>query len=205
MVVLIVIIGVLLLILYAPIFILVDIDRGLMVKLYLFFIPITIYPLKEKKDKPKKVNKEKKPKPEPPKPEQAVDEEPKDKADTKQMIFKILKVVGSSNYRPILRSITITKLCLMMNVFGNDAADTAKKYGLIQTALQNAIEYLSLVIRIKNRDIRIIPAFFEMERVFVLKLRIRTYLAATLFVVIGVAIRTLKVVLSSRNKKEQRV
>lgn len=61
--------------------------------------------------------------------------------------------------RSLVRFITVRKLALCVRVGGEEADDTAVRYGQISAALAASLEALSQLVRIKRPQIRVLPDF----------------------------------------------
>lgn len=79
-------------------------------------------------------------------------------ADSVKFILQVLKILNAAS-RKILRRTTINKIFLEIKVCGDDAADTALKYGKIQSGVNFAAGFISSVNTPKKYNINIYPDF----------------------------------------------
>ena len=129
------------------------------------FIKLQLVPPKPKKEK-KKPKKGKKKEPEKEKPEKEKSFSIKDYVKEKGIsgILNIVKRVADlavGALKDLLGKITVTKLSIRIRVAGEDAADSAVKYGRVCSALYPALRVIAEVVTIEDYNIDIEPDFSD--------------------------------------------
>lgn len=78
--------------------------------------------------------------------------------DSFKFVLRVLKILNAAS-RKVLRRTTINEIFLEIKVCGDDAADTALKYGKIQSGVNFAAGFISSVNTPKKYNINIYPDF----------------------------------------------
>jgi hypothetical protein len=124
-------------------------------------IPITIYPQKAKKTKKKKSK-------EPSKPKQNKPEEKKEKNLLKEKglgwfvnLIKKVADLAKGALKDLFKHILIKEFMLSVKVAGEDAADTAVKYGYLCSAIYPATGLIIGAVNYKSYGVDITPDFEE--------------------------------------------
>lgn len=123
------------------------------------FVKITLYPQKPKKKKKKKPEKTDK--------EQKSDEKKKEsliKEKGISWLFDLIKKIADlavGALKDFFRHIIVKKLALSISIAGNDAADTAVKYGYCCSAVYPAFGIIVGAVRCKKYGVDISPNFEE--------------------------------------------
>lgn len=204
MTVLLVILAVLLLILYTPIILRIEIEEDTKLTLYLFFIPIKInLDKEEKEEKPKKKKKIKK------EVEEDLDIKIEKKETLSQKIQEVLgyvklggKIIGR-DFKPIIKflgGITVYKLRLVIIIKGDDSAEVAMKYGKVVALVNGAYVVINNFIKVEKEEILIIPEFVGTDNQTQASFRVRTTAVAMLYVAGIVLVRAVKYGLQGKKK-----
>ncbi len=146
---------------FIPLNLIVRWHKELKCTLKIGFIPITIYPQKTKKTKKKKTK-------EPSKPKQNKPEEKKEKNLLKEKglgwfvnLIKKIADLAKGALKDLFRHILIKEFMLSIKVAGNDAADTAVKYGYYCSAIYPATGIIIGAVNYKSYGVDITPDFEE--------------------------------------------
>lgn len=143
-------------------------DEELSLFVKIAFVKIQLVPpkpKKKKKEKPKKPKKEKK-KPEEKKPEKKKSSNVMDYVKQKGVsgIINIIKRVADlavGTLKDLFGKITVTKLSLRLRIAGEDAADSAVKYGQVCSVLYPALKVIGEVVTIEDYDVDVEPDFSD--------------------------------------------
>lgn len=150
-----------LLVAFIPVNLIVKWHEDLKCTLRIGIIPITLYPKKVKKTKKKKSKKSDKPQPkktEPKKEKNLLKE--KGLSWFINLIKKIADLVKGA-LKDVFRHILIKEFMLSIKVAGDDAADTAVKYGYCCSAVYPAVGLIIGALKYKNYGVDIAPDFDE--------------------------------------------
>ena len=139
-------------------------EQGLTVQIRYLFFKIKLYPQKPKAEKkPKKQKKkDKKKTTEPPK------DEKKEKL-TAEVVGQLLSMVGTaikSAKKPtilLLRRLKVKNVKLFVLVSGQDACETAIRYGQLNAAVYSALAAVKNVVTVRKTSIVIRPDFTECQ------------------------------------------
>ena len=145
-----------------PVGLKVSYDKDFKCLLKIGFVPITLYPQKPKKPKKKKhkpKHYEKKQKPEKEKKKINLLEE-KGLSWFINLIKRVANLAGDV-LKDFFRHILIKKFMLSIRVAGDDAADTAVKYGYCCSAVYPAVGIIVWAVKCKDYGIDISPNFEE--------------------------------------------
>ena len=102
----------------------------------------------------------------------------------------------------LIKHIVIKKLKIDLLIVGEDAGDTAMKYGYICSALYPAVSFIDSNMKLKKKQIDIEPGFTEKEtKIFAeTKVSIRPWFA--LGTIISAALRGIKLILGIKKDME---
>ncbi len=140
----------------------------LLIKARILGIPVTLFPGREKPEKPK----QEKPGKKPSKRKKRREAEQEKLLDLSRMLkedgiggtlhyFRELAAMLMKAARRALRAITIRKLWLRIHIGGDDASTVAIQYGRVCAALFPAVELVGGLVKIGKRDIEVTPAFLS--------------------------------------------
>lgn len=170
------------------------------------FIKIKLVPPKEKAEETKGSNQRKT--------EKESDKESKEKKSSFKTLYKkrgldglldiakeAVSIIKTASQR-ILRHIVIKNLKVDLVIVGEDAADTAMKYGYVCAGIYPAISFIDSNITLKRKAVDITAGFNEKEtRIFVeTKVKIRPIFL--LGPIIAAAFKSMKLILKIRNDIE---
>ncbi len=190
------------LILIIPVGIDASFEKDLSAKLKIAFVPITLYPPRPKKPKKEKKKKEK-PKQEEEKPKEKKTNIIKEKGiDWLIEVIRQAATIAGGMLRDFFRHLVIKKLNISITYAGENAEDTAVKYGYFCLSVYPAVSILASVAKCKKYGVDIAPNFEEgAESVYSVEasLRIRVFWVVALVLRHGV--RALKLLLSLRRGK----
>lgn len=186
-------------------------------------IRFTVFPMKQKKEKPKQQSGPEKPAEEKPEhaaaesapPKQALPEAPKpppkpeEKAEKKEpaggsitdflpLVELALKFVGEFFHK----TLHIDALYLKLTMAGDDPADLAINYGRTWAALGNLWPYIDRMFTIKKRDVQVQCDFTASETLVNARVDITLTLARILGLVISYGVRILVKFLKITNKRK---
>ena len=177
---------VVLLVLFVPVTARIAYDDELRVRVRVLGIPITLLPSQPKEEKEP---------PDKPKKKPAADKPPAEKKPSRvrQLVQEIgdtfkedgigatvdylrqLAALAGKAVGGLLGAITVTRLKLTLLIVGEDAADTAVRYGEICAALYPALTVLERVIRVRRREMRVEPGFLTEDGVLRADVRLRVW------------------------------
>lgn len=150
-----------LIVLLLPVRIYVSYYKDIKVNLYIGFVKLQLLPEKEKK-KVKKSTDKKTDKPKKKKDEPAKSNFFKEKglAGLLEIIKKVSELAANA-LKDFFKHIIVKNLMLSVSVAGEDAADTAIKYGEYCAAVYPAISLIAGAVKCKNYGVDITPNFNE--------------------------------------------
>ena len=175
------------LLLLVPVSITIKYENDFLCILMIGFVPITIYPQKSKKEKEQKVKKEK------PKQEESKEKKPsllqeKGFAWFINLIKKVAELAKDA-LKDFFKHIIINRFMLSITISGNDAADTAIKYGELCAAVYPAVGIITGAAKCKKCGIDLAPDFDKKSKAsiyFDLKARILALWVVGLIIKYGV-------------------
>lgn len=173
------VLGGLLLLLMIPVWLRVTYEEELRIRIRVLAVPVTLYPSRKKKAgkrlrKAKKVKKAKQP----------ADRKKKGGFSELASMLKEDGVGAAVSYLTgiaalaktaagrILRAIVVDELALHLTIGGEDAAQTAIRYGKLCGAVFPALALLEGSMRVRRRDVRLSPDFVNGKGGAVLNLRL---------------------------------
>lgn len=172
------------------------------------FLKIKLVPTKEKKKKksPPKKSEEKKPKP---------DGDNKKESDIKKLykefgisgLLDILKRVAEilkETSSKLKKHIVIKRLDINVTVVGNDAADTATKFGYVCTGVYPAVSFISTQIKLKKQSVNIVPGFNEKKTAINCDAVVKIKPLFLIGIAIGAMFKAIKLMLSIKQKSEEK-
>lgn len=171
------------------------------------FIKIRLVPPKEKKKKTS--------------PKRAEDKKPKPNDDDKKEsdIKKLYKEFGISGLLDILKRaaellkdtalklkkhIVLKHLDINVTVVGNDAADTATKFGYVCAGVYPAVSFISTQIKLKKQSVNITPGFNEKETAINCDAVVKIKPLFLIGIAIGALFKAIKLMLSIKQKSEEK-
>lgn len=178
------------LLLLVPVSITIKYENDFLCKLRIGFVPITIYPPKPKKEKKKKVKKKE--------PGQEKQEESKEKKPNLLQekglswfinLIKKVAELAKDALKDFFKHIIINRFMLSITILGNDAADTAIKYGKLCAAVYPAVGIITGAAKCKKCGIDLAPDFDKKSKAsiyFDLKARILALWIVGLIIKYGV-------------------
>lgn len=196
------VLALLILILLIPIRVVFYTKPEITAKLRYLLLEKQLYPFAEKK-------KAKAPKPQKEKTEK--EEKPKKKGfplSAKETVSLLPKAFSRliTPVKKLLRRTTIANFSLEMTVAGDDAADTAIKFGKTNAAVVNGIALIDRIFTLRAKRIDIIPGFESGENSFEISGEVRAVPLAVLIAAVSLGINLLILLLpvlmsKKRNKK----
>lgn len=75
--------------------------------------------------------------------------------------LKRMAEILSQAAKRVVRAITVRRLCLRLEVVGEDAADTAQLYGKTCAVLYPVLTSLYGLLRIRRQEVQVVPAFLR--------------------------------------------
>ena len=127
------------------------------------FVKVQLIPQKPKKKKPKKKKvKEKKQEQRTEKQENALLKFVKEKGISGVInILKQISKLATDTLKDLFKRITVTEFTLNVQVAGEDAADTAIKYGYCCSVIFPTVSAILSVVKYKERNVKIVPDFSD--------------------------------------------
>ena len=190
------------LLLLIPLGVRVTFEKELRVQLKIGFIPITLYPPKPKKPKKEKKKKEK--------PEEAPKEEKKEKKpnilkekglDWLLDTIKNAAILTKGVLRDFFRHLKIKRLLVSISYCGEDADDTAVKYGYLCLSVYPAVSILVNISKCRRYGVDITPVFdANGESVYHVDFEVYIRLLWLFALAFKHGFKALRLVLSLRNK-----
>lgn len=204
------------LVLLIPLCVSVQYDEKIDVKIkYLFFnVP---FPVNKRKKKTKQIKNEKK---ETEKSENKPSEKRKKNNifldfynnngfyETVKLINDTAGVIRKYVNSLFVRHLVVKELFLELTVCGDDSADTAEKFGKISAVVCPSLGFLHSKLKIRNRNVQIIPDFIgdESKARFKVRISIKPFwlLYSSLYFGLRLLIRFIKVTTSNANAKRNK-
>ena len=160
-----IVIAAIVVILALPITVSVGFDKEMSLSVRYLFLKMKILPEEQKAEKKKQPAKKK----EKPPPKKLKLESLTSALDWTALRFdRLFKIV-----KKLLRRTTVAKLNLLVTVSGEDAADTAIKYGKTNALVYTAISMLDSMITLKADKVDIIPGFDGREAQIIFSFKIK--------------------------------
>ena len=191
------------------IYIYADYNNELFLSLKVAFIKIKLLPQKpEKKVQPKKKTKPKTKKKKPEKKEKQKSFDLKKYVKQKGVsgILNIVKSISklvSGTLKDLFSKITVTELMIDIKVAGDDAGDSAVKYGRVCAVLFPALKLITDVVRVDRYEVNVNPDFSdEPENLAKAKVTAKIRIISILKIVFSKAFTALKLYLKARPKKK---
>lgn len=107
-----------------------------------------------------------------------------------------------------VRHLVVKELFLELTVCGDDSADTAEKFGKISAVVCPSLGFLHSKLKIRNRNVQIIPDFLgdESKARFKVRINIKPFwlLYSSLYFGLRLLIRFIKVTTSNANAKRNK-
>ena len=166
------------------------------------FIKIRLVPPKEKDNKPHQQEKEEK-KPQEKKPKN--EKSPLKVLYEKQGLDRLIDIAKESasivkdTSKGILRHTVIKRFKIDLVIVGDDAADTALKYGYACAGIYPAISIIDSNIKLKRKEIDITPGFNETEMKIIVESKVNIRPLFFLGTAISAAIKGIKLILKIKN------
>ena len=191
------------------IYIYADYNNELFLSLKVAFIKIKLLPQKPKKKvQPKKKTKPKTKKKKPEKKEKQKSFDLKKYVKQKGIsgILNIVKSISklvSGTLKDLFSKITVTELMIDIKVAGDDAGDSAVKYGRVCAVLFPALKLITDVVRVVRYEVNVNPDFSdEPENLAKAKVTAKIRIISILKIVFSKAFTALKLYLKARPKKK---
>ena len=118
-----------------------------------------------------------------------------------EILSDVISIIKDTSTK-LIKHIVIKKLKIDLLIVGEDAGDTAMKYGYICSALYPAVSFIDSNMKLKKKQIDIEPGFTEKEtKIFAeTKVSIRPWFA--LGTIISAALRGIKLILGIKKDME---
>lgn len=191
------------------IYIYADYNNELFLSLKVAFIKIKLLPQKPKKKvQPKKKTKPKTKKKKPEKKEKQKSFDLKKYVKQKGIsgILNIVKSISklvSGTLKDLFSKITVTELMIDIKVAGDDAGDSAVKYGRVCAVLFPALKLITDVVRVVRYEVNVNPDFSdEPENLAKAKVTAKIRIISILKIVFSKAFTALKLYLKARPKNK---
>ncbi len=142
-------------------------DEELSLSVRIGFIKLRLLPPKPKKPKKKRSKKKKEEKPAEPEPEKEKQPSTLKKLYKQHGVTGLVNIVSelsklaASTLKGLFSTLRVKKLVLDIRVAGEDAADSAIKYGYLCTALYPALGILMGIVKVKRYEINAAPDFSD--------------------------------------------
>ena len=186
------------------IYIYADYNNELFLSLKVAFIKIKLLPQKPEKKKTKP--KTKKEKPEKKEKQKSFDLKKYVKQKGVSGILNIVKSISklvSGTLKDLFSKITVTELMIDIKVAGDDAGDSAVKYGRVCAVLFPALKLITDVVRVDRYEVNVNPDFSdEPENLAKAKVTAKIRIISILKIVFSKAFTALKLYLKARPKKK---
>ena len=147
------------LLMLVPVGLKISYHKDLVCNLYIRFVKLTLFPTKPKKKKKEKTKKEPEKKPEEKKKKTNLIKEKG--LDWLVDVIKRVADLAKDALKDFFRHIIVKRFMLSIKVAGDDAADTAVKYGYCCSAVYPAVGLIVGAVKCKNYGIDISPDFEE--------------------------------------------
>lgn len=144
-------------------------DEKLRVIVRIGFVKIQLVPQKPKKEKPKKSPKKQKKKKQKPKTDKPEKKKPSfiKQLHKERGVSGIIDIVNQlaeivvGGLKGIFSHLIVTELTLKLDISGEDAADSAIKYGKVCAALFPALGIITKIVKIKHYNVNVTPVFSD--------------------------------------------
>lgn len=118
-----------------------------------------------------------------------------------QIIKEVTLIVKNASTK-ILKHTVVKKLKIDLVIVGDDAGDTAMKYGYVCAAIYPAVSILDSNIKIKHKEIDILPGFNEDKMKILVESKVNIRSLFLLHTMISAAFKGIKLILGIRNDIE---
>lgn len=135
-------------------------ELSVWIKIAFFKLPLIPQKPKKKKKKPKKKKVQEKKEPE--KQENVLKNFIKEKGLSGIInILKQIATLATETLKDLFKRVTIVSIKLNLQIAGEDAADTAIKYGYCCSVIFPAVSAILSVVKYKERNIQVVPDFSD--------------------------------------------
>ncbi|MBQ6947083.1 MAG: hypothetical protein IJN42_03460 [Clostridia bacterium] len=190
-----IVVAVLTFLMFSPTFIVVQYtDKKFFVYVRLLYL-IKFFVIKDKSLEPESAKKAEKKEHEKTSPQYTVSE----RLEQLKIVFKLL----ANLLKQFCKHFKLYRLGLRINVSGDDPADVATEYGLVNALAYSIISFLNDTIRIGKKEIQIGCDYDDRETSFEIDLRFRVVLINFVLVLICTSVRDIITLLKSLSKPHE--
>lgn len=118
-----------------------------------------------------------------------------------EIISEVFSIIKDTSLK-LLRHIVIKRLKIALLIVGDDAADTAMKYGYACTVIYPVVSFIDLNMKLRKREIDIAAGFNEKETKAFADARVSIRPLFALGAVLSGGFRSIKLILGLKNDME---